>query len=458
MQQPAIPKGTRDFSPQMMAKRNYLFSVIKKAFVKYGFLPLETPCMENLSTLTGKYGEEGDQLIFKILNSGDFLKKTSETDYNSGSKALTSMIAEKGLRYDLTVPFARYIVKNKSQITFPFKRYQIQPVWRADRPQKGRYREFYQCDADVIGTNSLLCEMEIVQMINEVFEGLNFADYTIKINNRKILTGIAEHLGQPGKETELCVAIDKLDKVDQDQVFSELKSNGFEEGGLKVLDEIFSIVGTNQEKLDRLGQLIGNEICLDGITELREVFNHLSASKSYENSRLEFDVSLARGLSYYTGCIFEVKPTTVKMGTISAGGRYDDLTGLFGLNDVSGVGISFGIDRIYDVLDELNLFPKETIQSTEVLLVNFGVDTLPDNLKILRELRGADIRSEIYPEMTKMKKQFNYADKKSIPFVLMAGEDEIKNGLFSLKNMMTGEQGMLSVKQIVQKITNQRQP
>ena len=450
-QKPSIPKGTRDFGPLQMARRNYIFSIIRHTFEKFGYMPLETPSMENLSVLTGKYGDEGDQLLFKILNSGDFLKKTSEKDYQEGSKQLLPLIAEKGLRYDLTVPFARYVVMNQNDITFPFKRYQIQPVWRADRPQRGRYREFYQCDADVIGTDSLICEAEIVMMITEVFEKLQLKDYIIKINNRKVLTGITEAIGAGGREADFCVAIDKLDKIGREGVFKELTEKGFSGVAIEKLQPLLSLQEKGNTSLDAFRELLqSSSIGLKGIEELEEVFKLLDCFGS--QPQLELDLTLARGLSYYTGAIFEVKPTTVQMGSISGGGRYDDLTGVFGLQGMSGVGFSFGVDRVYDVLEELNLFPEESTISTQAMVVNFGAGTLEQGLKLLRQLRAAGIRAEIYPEEAKMKKQLAYANKKNIPYVILQGEEEIANGELTLKNMQKGEQENLVAAKAIEKI------
>ena len=454
-QKPSIPKGTRDFGPLQMARRNYIFSTIRRTFEKFGFMPLETPSMENLSVLTGKYGDEGDQLLFKILNSGDFLKKTSEEEYREGSKTMLPLIAEKGLRYDLTVPFARYVVMNQSDITFPFKRYQIQPVWRADRPQRGRYREFYQCDADVIGTDSLLCEAEIVLMINEVFASLCLKNYVIKINNRKVLTGITEAIGAAGREAEFCVAIDKLDKIGKEGVFTELSEKGFASESLDKLQPLLDMQAGGQTSLERLKELLHTSPTgQQGIAELQEVFSLLEGFGA-TNTQLELDLTLARGLSYYTGAIFEVKPTSVQMGSISGGGRYDDLTGVFGLKGMSGVGFSFGVDRVYDVLEELNLFPDESAIATQVLLINFGGHSLAPALKLLRQLRDAGIRAELYPEEAKMKKQMTYANKKNIPYVVLQGDEEVARGEVSLKNMLSGEQLELSPEKALQKITGQ---
>ncbi len=436
-QKPSLPKGTRDFGPAEMNKRHFILETIKKVYQKYGYAPIETPAMENLSVLQGKYGDEGDQLLFKILNSGDFLSKTEKTDLNS-SKDLLPKIAEKGLRYDLTVPFARFVVMNQHNLSFPFKRYQIQPVWRADKPQKGRYREFYQCDADAIGTDSLLCEAEIVLMIKEVFTLLqakkaNSLDYSIKINNRKILSGLVEAIGQKGKETDFAVAIDKLDKIGIDKVKEELSSKGFDQAAIDKLDPVFAISGNNREKLQAVKSVLqSSEVGLKGTNELEEVLNILD-SFGMEVPELELDITLARGLSYYTGAIFEVKPNNVKMGSISGGGRYDGLTDNFGLPNVSGVGISFGVDRIYDVLEELDLYPDNNITSTKVLITAFDQDSWNYGLKVLSSLRNAEIKSEIYPEPVKIKKQMKYANDKQIPFVIVIGSEEIKSGKLALK-------------------------
>ncbi len=452
-QKPSLARGTRDFGPVQMSKRNYLFKVIRTVFEKFGFQPLETPAIENLSTLTGKYGDEGDQLLFKILNSGDFLKNASEANLSErNSKSITTEISEKGLRYDLTVPFARYVVMNQHQHTFPFKRYQIQPVWRADRPQKGRYREFFQCDADVVGTNSLLCEAEIVLMIKEVFEKLGLADYSIKLNNRKILSGMAELMGAPGKEGPLCVAIDKLDKIGEEKVFEELKERGFGEDVAEKLKPFLQLAGSNDNMIAALDRLLaGSEIGAAGVKELKEVLIMVKGF-GIEVGQLAVDPTLARGLSYYTGCIFEVKPTSVQMGSICGGGRYDDLTGMFGLPNVSGVGISFGIDRIYDVLEELGLFPSESLQTSKVLIANFDEASAMQSLAILAKLRSFGIAAELYPESTKLKKQFTYAESKGIPFLLMAGETEFLTGEFGLKNLQSGDQKTFTIDQIISEL------
>lgn len=449
MQKPSIPKGTRDFSPAIMLKRNYLFEKIRHVYKKYGFLPIETPCIESLDVLMGKYGDEGDQLIFKILNSGDFLSKGSKEDFEGGSKHLMPLIAEKGLRYDLTVPFARYVVMNRNDISFPFKRYQIQPVWRADRPQRGRYREFYQCDADVIGTESLICEAEIMMMINDVFASLGFEDYVIKLNNRKLLTALADYLGKPGAEAELCVAIDKLDKIGKDRVFKELVDKGFKDEMINKLGPLMDAKADNRTLLKLYSDTLkGIDAASEGVGELTEVLD-LLASIGEGDLKVELDLSLARGLSYYTGAIFEVKPTSVKMGTIAAGGRYDNLTEVFGMKDNSGVGVSFGIDRIYDVLDELDLFPVQNQDSTQVMLVNFDKETSMQSLQLLQKLRGQGVRSEIFPEPVKLKKQFGYADKKNIPYVMMSGSEELAKQKYTLKNMQTGEQVLMSFEEII---------
>lgn len=452
---PSIPKGTRDFSPEKMLKRQFILNTIRNVFEKFGFQPLETPAMENLSVLTGKYGDEGDKLLYKILNSGDFLSKTREDDFQGGSKKLTNKIAEKGLRYDLTVPFARYVVMNQHDITFPFKRYQIQPVWRADRPQKGRYREFYQCDADVVGTNSLVCESEFILMINEVMNTLGLLDFTIKINNRKLLTAITDLIGEHGKEAGFCVAIDKLDKIGREKVEEELSNNGFSPAGIKKLDPVFEMKGSNSEILNQLEDLlIDSEIGKEGLDELKQVFGYLNDFGA-EDQKVELDLTLARGLSYYTGIILEVKANNSSItSSITGGGRYDNLTGVFGMEGVSGVGFSFGVDRIYDVMDDLNLFPKEYEASTKVLLLNFDAVSFKETLKVLAQLRAANIKSEVYPDAVKIKKQMNYANKKGVPFVLMIGENEIKEGKFQLKNMNTGEQQQLELHEIIDILSN----
>ncbi len=450
MKKPTLPKGTRDFGPSQMAKRQYILEIIKKVFQKYGFQPLETPAMENLSTLTGKYGEEGDQLLFKILNSGDFLKNTNAQMLESkNSKGITFDISEKGLRYDLTVPFARYVVMNRNEITFPFKRYQIQPVWRADRPQKGRYREFYQCDADVVGTDSLLCEAEIVLMIGEVMRRLGIVDYSLKVNHRAILTGMAELCGVKGNEASFFVAIDKLDKIGEEKVKEELLARNFSESSLVTLFEMLNFSGTTQQKIEFLtSKFLTISGGKKGISDLKEVLTLLSEYGAPEN-HVEFDIGLARGLSYYTGCIFEVKINNVSIGSVSGGGRYDNLTGVFGLPDVSGVGFSFGVDRLYDAMEELNLFPLETQISSQVLLVHFDEESKRYGLKILKTLRENGIASEIYPDSVKIQKQLDYANKKMVPYTIVIGSEEMKSGILAFKNMNTGEQQKYTLNQIV---------
>jgi histidyl-tRNA synthetase len=451
-QKPSIPKGSRDFGPQQMAKRNYLLSTIKTTFKKYGFLPLETPTMEHLSVLTGKYGDEGDKLIFKVLNSGDFLSKVRAPLTESDSKSLTPQISEKGLRYDLTVPFARYVVMNQNDITFPFRRYQVQPVWRADRPQKGRYREFMQCDADVVGTRSLICESEIIMMLNEILKQLGIEGYEITINSRKILSGISTFLGYPGKEGVLSVAIDKLDKIGEDGVFQELTKDGFTEEAILKLKPILELSGSSEQKLSELANLLtGIEEAEAGIEEIRQIME-LTDAMHGDLSTVNFDAALARGLSYYTGAIFEVKMLDKSIGSISGGGRYDDLTGVFGLPDVSGVGISLGVDRIYDVMETRDLFPTSLLAATQVLLVNFGKETLGYALNLISKLRAAGITSEIYPDEAKLKKQMSYANKHRIPFVILIGADEMAAGTCTFKDMDSGEQTTASFDQIIAKL------
>jgi len=452
MSKPSIPKGTRDFLPEVMVKRNYIFNTIKKSFVKYGFLPIETPCMENTSTLMGKYGEEGDKLIFKILNSGDFLSGANEIALaNKNANALLSSISEKALRYDLTVPFARFVVQHQNEISFPFKRYQIQPVWRADRPQKGRYREFYQCDADVVGSDSLLYEVELVQLFDEVLSNLGLTDVTIKINNRKILSGIAEITDQSDKIVDITVAIDKLDKIGEEGVVKELLEKNIPSSTIDIIRPLFSMKGSNDEVMKSIQKMLSaSEVGLKGVEELTFVLNAIK-SLGLRNAIIEFDVTLARGLNYYTGAIFEVKANNVQMGSICGGGRYDDLTGIFGLKNLSGVGISFGADRIYDVMEELNLFPQFSDETTQVLLINFGVDDLKA-LTILKELRDQGINAELYPENAKLAKQMKYADSKNIPFVLFLGEEELSSGQLKLKNMSSGEQINVSLDEMIDKL------
>ncbi|MFK5855872.1 MAG: histidine--tRNA ligase [Bacteroidota bacterium] len=448
IQKPSIPKGTRDFSPEQTMRRNYIFDTIRSVFQKYGYLPIETPAMENLTTLMGKYGEEGDRLLFKILNSGDFLKKTNIEDFESPNlNKLTTKISEKGLRYDLTVPFARYVVQNRNDITFPFKRYQIQPVWRADRPQKGRYREFYQCDADVIGSNSLINEVELVLIIDEVFTKFGI-DTIIKINNRKILSGIAEVIGEPDKIIDITVAIDKLEKIGLDKVNEELLEKGLSKQAIEKLQPILNLEGILRDKFPKLQEILkDSKIGMEGIAEIMEVLIHLKEVGL--NNKWSFDLTLARGLNYYTGAIIEVVAKDVKIGSICGGGRYDDLTGIFGLPDTSGVGISFGADRVYDVLTELNLFPKSSMITTKVMFVNFGKEEEKYCLKLIKKVREAGISAELYPDAVKMKKQMKYADQKSIPSVLLIGEEEMKSELFTLKNMNSGEQQKVNLEQLI---------
>jgi histidyl-tRNA synthetase len=455
IEKPTIPQGTRDFGPDKMLKRQFILNAIKQVFEKFGYQPLETPAMENLSVLMGKYGTEGDQLLYKILNSGDFLSKVGNDELTSDSRQLTTKIAEKGLRYDLTVPFARYVVMNQHDISFPFKRYQIQPVWRADRPQKGRYREFYQCDADVVGTDSLVCEAEIVLMINEVMQHLGLTDFTIKLNHRKLLTAITESVGAHGKETAFCVAIDKLDKIGRAKVEEELSGNGFSLEAIRNLAPLFEINGSNEEKIRQLEDVLsGIEAGEKGIRELKQVFDYLDHF-GLADHHVDFDLTLARGLSYYTGTILEVRANKSSISSsITGGGRYDNLTGVFGLEGVSGVGFSFGVDRIYDVMEDLDLFPREFSSSTKVLLLNFDPSSFRECLKILTKLRSENIKSEVYPDEAKIKKQMNYANKKGVPFVLMIGENEVNEGKYLLKNMTTGEQSKLSLEEIVKFLSN----
>lgn len=447
-QKSSIPKGTRDFSPVEMVRRNYIFNTIKTVFQNYGYLPIETPAMENLSTLTGKYGEEGDRLLFKVLNSGDFLKKLDKHDFETKSLGkITTAIAEKGLRYDLTVPFARYVVQHLNEITFPFKRYQVQPVWRADRPQKGRYREFYQCDVDVIGSDSLLNEVELIRMIDEVFATLGI-DVTIKINNRKILTGIAEIIGAPDKIIDITVAIDKMDKIGFDMVIEELKSKGLSVEAIENLKPILQLKGLLKEKFPTLMEILENsETGMKGLDETMTIMRYLKDLNL--NSKWCLDLTLARGLEYYTGAIIEVTAKDVQIGSVCGGGRYDDLTGIFGLPDVSGVGVSFGADRIYDVLNELKLFPEEVQSTSEVLLVNFGEKEAAFSLMIDKKLKESGIKSELYPDSAKMKKQMKYADQKGIKYVLLIGEEEMKSGVFSLKDMKQGDQTKGNLDEII---------
>ena len=451
MNKPSIPKGTRDFSPVEMAKRNYIFNTIREVYALYGFRQIETPAMENLSTLMGKYGEEGDKLLFKILNSGDFLKGISPDELSQGATGhLAAQLCEKGLRYDLTVPFARYVVQHRDELQMPFKRYQIQPVWRADRPQKGRYREFYQCDADVVGSDSLLNEVELMQIVDTVFTKFGIR-VSIHINNRKILSGLANYIGYPDKIIELTTAIDKLDKIGLDNVKEELLNDGISAEAIEMLNPIFTAQGDNEQKLDVIAQMLaGQEEGTKGVEEVRFVLNQLKALSL--NNTMELDLTLARGLNYYTGCIFEVKALDVKIGSITGGGRYDNLTGIFGMPGLSGVGISFGADRIYDVLNQLDLYPKNAIQSAQVLFINFGEAEVAYCLQVATKLRKAGIRTEIYPDSAKMKKQMSYANTLGVPFVALVGESEMQSGLISLKDMTTGEQSQLTVDDMIAKI------
>ncbi len=447
-QKPSIPKGTRDFSPIEMAKRNYIFNTIKDVFLLYGFQQIETPAMENLSTLMGKYGEEGDKLLFKILNSGDYLAKAPD-ELLAGKEYihLIPKISEKGLRYDLTVPFARYVVQHRSDIQFPFKRYQIQPVWRADRPQKGRYREFHQCDADIVGSDSLINEVELLAMIDEVFKrfGVNI---TIKVNNRKVLSGIAEVIGAPNKIVDITVAIDKIDKIGINNVNAELREKGLDNTAIETLQPLLTLSGTNDEKLATLEQLLNaSEVGRKGIEEIKYVLSHVANLEL--KSTVELDVSLARGLNYYTGTILEVKANDVEMGSITGGGRYDNLTGVFGMPGTSGVGISFGADRIFDVLNTLDLYPADTLASTKVLFINFGENEATASLGYIKQLRAAGISAELFPDTTKMKKQMNYANVKNVPFVAMVGESEIENGTITLKDMTSGEQSNYTIEKLI---------
>ena len=447
-QKPSIPKGTRDFSPVEMAKRNYIFNTIREVFHLFGYQQIETPSMENLSTLMGKYGDEGDKLLFKIQNSGDYFSGLTDEELLSRNAAkLASKFCEKGLRYDLTVPFARYVVMHRDEISFPFKRYQIQPVWRADRPQKGRYREFYQCDADVVGSNSLLNEVELVQMIDRVYGKFGIR-VSIKINNRKILTGIAEIIGEADKIVDITVAIDKLDKIGLDNVNAELASKGIPQEAIEKLQPIIMLSGTNEEKLETLKTVLAaSETGLKGVEESEFILKTVSSLGV--KSEVELDLTLARGLNYYTGAIFEVKALDVQIGSISGGGRYDNLTGVFGMSGMSGVGISFGADRIYDVLNQLDLYPKEAVNATQLLFVNFGDKEAAYCLPILSQARNAGIRAEIYPESAKMKKQMSYANDKNIPFVAIVGENEMNEGKLTLKNMTTGEQALVTPEELL---------
>ncbi len=444
----SIPKGTRDFLPLEMARRNYIFDTIREVFKTFAFEPIETPSIENLSTLMGKYGEEGDKLLFKVLNSGDFMEGV---DFGQDYRKVAPHICERGLRYDLTVPFARFVVQHRDQITFPFRRYQLQPVWRADRPQKGRYREFYQCDADMIGSPSLLNELELVQMIDAVFARLDI-EVTLKINNRKVLAGIADLIGAPDKLVDITVAIDKLDKIGIENVRDELRERGLSDPQIAALDPVFELSGTSAEKLCRLEALFeGNAVGTKGVEELKELFGYIEAVQP--RCEVELDLTLARGLNYYTGAIFEVKAHHVSIGSITGGGRYDNLTGIFGMPDVSGVGISFGADRIYDVLTELDKFPADLGNAADVLFINFGQAGLGYSIRSAALLRAAGVRTLIYPDAAKMKKQMDYANKCRIPFVVFAGEDEVANETLTVKNMATGEQQTIAAAEVVSFLT-----
>ncbi|MDH6306081.1 histidyl-tRNA synthetase [Parabacteroides sp. PF5-5] len=449
MQKPSIPKGTRDFSPEEMAKRNYIFNTIREVYHLYGYQQIETPAMENLSTLMGKYGEEGDKLLFKILNSGDCLAGLTDAELlERNSARFASKACEKGLRYDLTVPFARYVVQHRNDITFPFKRYQIQPVWRADRPQKGRYREFYQCDSDVVGSDSLMNEVELIQIMDEVFRRFGI-HVIIKMNNRKILSGIAEIIGEAERIVDITVAIDKLDKIGLENVNEEFRGKGLSEKAIAALQPIIMLSGSNQEKAARLKEVLAaSETGLKGVEEMEFVFERLKCVEL--QAPLELDLTLARGLNYYTGAIFEVKAMDVQIGSITGGGRYDNLTGVFGMEGVSGVGMSFGADRIFDVLNQLDLYPADSLQTTQLMFVNFGEKEEAYLLPLLSRVRAAGIRTELYPEAAKMKKQMGYADAKKIPFVALVGENEMADAKVNLKNMITGEQSLLTIEELIQ--------
>lgn len=452
---PSIPKGTRDFGPDEMAKRNYIFNTIKNVYALYGFQQIETPAMETLHTLMGKYGEEGDKLLFKILNSGDFLKSTTDEELLSRNPLkLQTKVSEKGLRYDLTVPFARYVVMHREELQMPFKRYQIQPVWRADRPQKGRYREFYQCDADIVGSDSLLNEVELMQIIDTVFTKFGIR-VQIKINNRKILTGIAEVIGEQEKIVQITTAIDKLDKIGLDAVNAELEKEGLLKTSIEKLQPIIQLSGSNDEKLNTIAEVLANsEIGLKGVEEVRFILNTLKQIEL--KNEIQLDLTLARGLNYYTGAIFEVKALDVEIGSITGGGRYDNLTGIFGMPNLSGVGFSFGADRIYDVLNALDLYPKESISNTQLLFINFGEKETNYVLPFVTKARQANIRTELFPDSVKMKKQMAYANAKHIPFVVLAGDNEIEQGKVTLKNMITGEQILVSPEDLIEKVTSSK--
>lgn len=449
---PSIPKGTRDFSPIEMAKRNYIFDTIKEVYALYGFEQIETPAMETLHTLMGKYGEEGDKLLFKVLNSGDYISKVTDEELQTrNSLKLATKLCEKGLRYDLTVPFARYVVMHRDELQLPFKRYQIQPVWRADRPQKGRYREFYQCDADVVGSDSLLNEVELMQIIDTVFTRFGIR-VMIKINNRKILTGIAEVIGEADKIVDITVAIDKLDKIGIDNVNAELSANGISDEAIARLQPIIALSGTNEHKLDTIAEVLAtSEIGLKGVEETRFILNTLQTANL--NNEIQLDLTLARGLNYYTGAIFEVKALDTPMGSITGGGRYDNLTGIFGMPGLSGVGFSFGADRIFDVLNTLDLFPKEAVHTTQVLFINFGEKETAYCIPLVAQLRKAGIRTEIYPDSAKMKKQMGYANAKEIPYVVLVGENEMNTGKLTLKNMTTGEQTQVDIDELIEQVS-----
>ena len=451
-QKPSIPKGTRDFAPIEMARRNYIFNTIKEVFRLYGFQQIETPAMENLSTLMGKYGDEGDKLLFKVLNSGDFLADVEQAELESrNSVKLIKKISEKGLRYDLTVPFARFVVMNRDKLSFPFKRYQIQPVWRADKPQKGRYREFYQCDVDVVGSDSLMSEVELMQIVDEVYRRLG-VNVCIKINNRKILTGIAEVIGQADKIVDITVAIDKLDKIGLENVNAELAEKGIPADSIEKLQPIILLQGSNEEKLKTIREVLAtSEVGLKGVEEISTILEHIQLLGI--ETKVELDLTLARGLNYYTGAIFEVKALDVQIGSITGGGRYDNLTGVFGMEGVSGVGISFGADRIYDVLNQLDLYPAEMLQSTKLIFVTFGNEELKYAMQCLKQVRAAGIAAEVFPEPAKMKKQMGYADNKGIPFVAIIGDTEMKEQKIMLKNMATGEQNLVSVEEAIQTLS-----
>lgn len=452
---PSIPKGTRDFGPDEMAKRNYIFNTIKNVYALYGFQQIETPAMETLHTLMGKYGDEGDKLLFKILNSGDFLKSTTDEELLSRNPLkLQTKVSEKGLRYDLTVPFARYVVMHREELQMPFKRYQIQPVWRADRPQKGRYREFYQCDADIVGSDSLLNEVELMQIIDSVFTKFGIR-VQIKINNRKILTGIAEVIGEQEKIVQITTAIDKLDKIGLDAVNAELEKEGLLKTSIEKLQPIIQLSGSNDEKLNTIAEVLANsEIGLKGVEEVRFILNTLKQIEL--KNEIQLDLTLARGLNYYTGAIFEVKALDVEIGSITGGGRYDNLTGIFGMPNLSGVGFSFGADRIYDVLNALDLYPKESISNTQLLFINFGEKETNYVLPFVTKARQANIRTELFPDTVKMKKQMAYANAKHIPFVVLAGDNEIEQGKVTLKNMTTGEQILVSPEDLIEKVTSSK--